>query len=177
MFLKNYTSDVPASQTIFRIQQVLLKAGVKSIEMDYGPNQKVKALTFRLQFDESKPPLPIRMPAKIAEAQDALWLEYVDGEKLSADGNALAWSSRKKKRRQDFLEQGERTAWKLIQDWIEVQLSLIQLRQVDPAQVFLSYVWDGQQTFYERIKSGNFKALMPPPAKEPTRAIVVETEI
>jgi hypothetical protein len=49
-----------------------------------------------------------------------------------------------------------------MQDWIEVQLSLIQLRQVDPAQVFLSYVWDGRQTFYDRLKSKGFTALMPP---------------
>jgi hypothetical protein len=29
MFLKNYTSDVPVSTTIHRIQQVLIKCGVR----------------------------------------------------------------------------------------------------------------------------------------------------
>lgn len=158
--LKNYTSDVPAGQTIWRIQQVLLKAGVSSIEMDYGPAREVVALTFRIQFDPARPPLPIRMPAKVKEAQDALWLAYADGDKLTPDGEAIAWGSRKNKKRKDFLEQGERTAWKLMQDWIEVQLSLIELRQVEPAQVFLSYVWDGQQSFYDRLKGDGLRALM-----------------
>ncbi len=162
MFLKNYTSDVPASQTIFRIQQVLLKAGVSSINMDYGPAQEVIAITFAIQFDPSKPPVSVRMPANVEAAQQALWLDYTDGEKLSADGNSLAWNRRKTKTKKDFLQQGERTAWKLVQDWIEVQISMIQLKQADFVQVFLPYVWDGRQTFYARLKDSGFKALMPP---------------
>jgi hypothetical protein len=172
MNLRNYTSDVPASRTIFKIQQILIKAGVSSLEMEYGPNQQVSAITFRIQFDPEKPPLPIRMPARVAEAQDALWLAYADGDKLTMDGNRLQWNNRKTKTRADFLEQGERTAWKLMQDWLEVQLSLIRLRQVDFVQVFLSYVWDGRQTFYDRIKDRGFAALMPPKDKD-TRPVEV----
>lgn len=175
MNLKNYTSDVPAPKTIARIQQILISYGVRSIEMEYGPNQDIVALTFRIQFDPAKPPLPIRMPAKVREAQDALWLDYVDGATLSKDGNKIDdWNCRKHKQRKDFLEQGERTAWKLMQDWIEVQLSLIQLRQVDVAQVFLSYVWDGKQSFYDRLKGGGFAALMPP-KEEPKWEVVEES--
>lgn len=176
MALKNYTSEVPSSTTIYRIHQVLIKAGIRSIALDYGPKQEIVAVTFAIQFSPDKPSVPIRMPAKIKEAQDALWLEYVDGDKLTEDGDSLMWGSRKNKKRTDFLEQGERTAWKLMQDWIEVQLSLIQLRQVDPAQVFLSYAWDGEQTFYDRIKGTGFRALMPAPSedrREPRRAEVV----
>lgn len=173
MNLKNYTSDVPASQTIFRIQQILIKAGVNALEMEYGSRQEVTAITFRIQFDKAKPPLPIRMPAKVSEAQNQLWIDYVDGDKLTPDGNSLAWNARKKKTRADFFEQGERTAWKLMQDWLEIQLSLISLRQVDFVQVFLSYVWDGQQSFYDRLKGGDFKALMPP-KEEPKWEVVEE---
>ena len=160
MFLKNYTSEVPKSTTILRIQQTLLKAGVRSIEMEYGPTGEVAAITFKIQIDEHRN-IPVRMPADVEAAQQALWLDYVGGEKLSPDGSCC-YSSYKKKRRKDFLEQGERTAWRLVQDWIEVQLSMIQLRQADPVQVFLPYVWDGRQTFFQRLKDSGFKALMPP---------------
>ncbi len=163
MFLKNYTSDVPAEQTIFRIQQVLLKAGVSSINMDYGPNQTVVAITFAIQFDPARPPVQIRMPADVEAAQQALWVDYADGDKMASDGESLSWGyGRKKKKRKDFLEQGARTAWKLVQDWIEVQLSMVQLRQADFVQVFLPYVWDGKRSFYQSLKDSGFKALMPP---------------
>lgn len=159
MFLKNYTSDVPAGVTIGRIQQTLLRAGVKSIEMDYGANNEVVAITFKIQMDAHRS-IPVRMPADVAAAQNALWLDYI-GSDLLPNGN-VAYGSRKNKRAKDFLEQGQRTAWKLVQDWIEVQLSMIQMRQADPMQVFLPYVWDGRRTFYQGLKDSGFKTLMPP---------------
>lgn len=161
MNLKNYTSEIPASQTIFRIQQILLKAGVSSINMDYGPSREVVAITFAIQIDAARAPVLVRMPANVEAAQQALWLDYADGDKLTGDGEAIAWNARKQKRRKDFLEQGERTAWKIVQDWIEVQLAMIQLKQADFVQVFLPYVWDGKRTFYGRLKDSGFKALMP----------------
>lgn len=158
MFLKNYTSDVPASVTINRIQQTLLRAGVKSIEMDYGSANEVVAITFKIQMNEHRS-IPVRMPADVAAAQNALWLDYI-GTDLLPTGE-IAYGSRKNKRAKDFLEQGQRTAWKLVQDWIEVQLSMIQMRQADPMQVFLPYVWDGRRTFYQGLKDSGFKALIP----------------
>jgi hypothetical protein len=43
------------------------------------------------------------------------------------------------------------------------QLSLIQMRQADFIQVFLPYVWDGKQTFYQALKASNYKALLGAP--------------
>lgn len=162
MFLKNYTSDVASNITIHRIEQVLLKAGVNAIAKEYGPTGNIAAVTFRLPVGGNRPALSIRMPADVEAAQNALWLDYAGDDKLSADGNSVYWNSRKKKTRKDFLEQGERTAWKLVQDWIEVQVSMIQLQQADPVQVFLPYIWDGRSTFFQRLKDSGFKALMPP---------------
>ena len=56
-------------------------------------------------------------------------------------------------------EQAARTAWKLVQDWIEVQVSMIVMKQAEFLEVFLPYVWDGRQTYFESVKSGAFKAL------------------
>ena len=172
MFLKNYTSDVPVSQTVARIEQVLLRAGVKAIAKEYGPCSEVAAITFRIEAGPGQPLLSIRMPAEVERAQNALWLEYVGTDKLSTDGNTVYWHSRKKKRRKDFLDQGARTAWKLVQDWIEVQISMIQLQQADAVQVFLPYIWDGRRTFYQGLKDSGFKALMPP-KDDPARVEVV----
>jgi hypothetical protein len=62
---------------------------------------------------------------------------------------------------QRLREQSGRTAWKLMQDWVEVQLSLIAMQQAEFIQVFLPYVWVGKQTFFDRIKNDNYLALGP----------------
>lgn len=161
MFLKNYTSDVPVSQTIYRIEQTLIKCGVQSISKEYGTQAEVVALQFRIS-DQGKD-FSVRLPADKERALQSLWVNYVNGDKLTPDGKALQWPGRKSKKRQDFAEQAERTAWKLMQDWVEVQMSLVAMRQADAAEVFLPYMWDDQTktTIYNRLKAGGFRALLP----------------
>jgi hypothetical protein len=47
----------------------------------------------------------------------------------------------------------------LIQDWVEVQMAMIKMQQVEFIQIFLPYVWDGKQIFYEALKGNGFKLL------------------
>jgi hypothetical protein len=165
MFLKNYTSDVPASTTINRIQNTLIKARVSQLAMDYDHEGSIKALLFSIQIEADKPPVQIRMPADVEGALEALWQDYLDGDRDEAVRNGsdrmASYKGRgtKKKARSEFRDQAHRTAWRLVQDWIEVQLSMVQMRQADFVQIFLPYVWDGKQTFYSRIKSGGYLAL------------------
>lgn len=165
MFLKNYTSDVPVSQTIYRIEQVLIKCGVTGITKEYGTNAEISAIHFHIKLEADKAPITIRLPADKEAAHQALWLDYVgaDTDKLAKDGNSIQrWSgSNKKKTKAHFRDQAERTAWKLMQDWVEVQLSMIQMKQADFVQVFLPYVWDGKQTFYTALKDRGFRGLLP----------------
>jgi hypothetical protein len=138
MFLKNYTSSVPVSETIHRIEKVLIRCGVSGITKEFaGSNGQIAALTFHIRLDGDRD-VAIRLPADKERAMEALWLDYANGEKLSPDGNSLAWSSYKKKKRKDFADQAERTAWKIIQDWVEVQMSMIQMKQADAVEVFFA---------------------------------------
>lgn len=159
MFLKNYTSSVPVAQTLHRIEQVLIKCGVSGITKEYSPSGAVSAIRFHIRVSPETPEVTIRMPADCQRALDALWLDYANGDKLTPDGKALQWPSRKRLKRADFAEQAERTAWKIIQDWVEVQMSMIQLKQAETLEVFLPYVWDGRQTYFQAVKSAGFKAL------------------
>lgn len=164
MFLKNYTSDVPASESIRRIEQVLIQSGVTGIMKEYHPfGQKVAAITFRIN-DSSGRPQMIRLPANEEAATEALWRDYM-GDELLPDGK-IKWSSRKQKKKADFQKQGERTAWRIIKDWVEVQMSMIQLKQADVMEVFLPYAWDGKQTYYAALKSSGFAGLLTAPTVE-----------
>lgn len=172
MFLKNYTSDVSAYESIRRIEQVLIQCGVKNIGKEYGLHQKVVALTFTIE-DEGRP-WTIRLPADEKAATEALWVDYM-GNDLLPDGK-VKWSSRKSKTRADFEKQGERTAWRIVKDWVEVQMSMIQLKQVTPLTVFLSYAWDGKRTYYQALKESGYAGLLVAPKPEKDDAIEADFE-
>lgn len=164
MFLKNYTSNVPVSETVHNIEKVLIKCGVSGIAKEYAaaPAGKIAAITFKIQPDPALPAIVIRLPVDEEAALQALWLNYADGDRLSKDGNSIEYNARKRKKKSEFKQQAERTAWKIVQDWVEIQLSMIQMKQADFLQVFLPYVWNGKQTYYAAIKeNGGVRALLP----------------
>lgn len=141
MNIKNYTSGVPVAKTISRIEEILAEIGAKAIGKNYE-NAKVSSITFQLEIN-GKDRL-IRLPAN----PDAVYRSLCEQVKRPHDGTL-----------ERLREQSERTAWKIQQDWLEVELTKIRLNQTEPLQAFLSYLWDGRQTYFEAIKGGGFKAL------------------
>lgn len=142
MNLKNYTSGVPVDKTISRIEQAIARFGASHIAKEYNGSGSVKALQFMLHYEGRNH--IVKLPANPQQVYEAMMAEV----KKPHHGT-----------KERIREQAERTAWKLMQDWIEVQLSLIAMRQADVLQVFLPYVWDGERTFYEAIKDKGFKLL------------------
>jgi len=147
--MKNYTSEVPVSRTIARIEELLAKAKIRNILKDYEGEQVV-ALYFTLpnpkKPDES---IPVRLPVNIEAVYSVLRLGYSERTKFTTE------------RTRRLMDQARRTAWKLVQDWVEIQLSLIELGQVVALQVFLPYVWFGDATYYQRLEAKAFAALLP----------------
>lgn len=150
MNIKNYTSSVAVSVTVARIEQMVADAGATGIRKEYVNAQPV-SLIFEISFAEDRPVL-VRLPANVESCLEAFWQDYRKNR-----------GPRSNKAREEFREQAAKTAWKIQQDWVEVQLSLIRLKQQEFLQAFLPYVWDGSQTFYERLRGAGFKALLPPP--------------
>lgn len=161
MFLKNYTSDVPVTVTIERIEKVLIRCGMTAITKEYGTRGEVAALRFQLKVGKL-PEMSIRLPVDINAATEALWRDYVGSDSTYDQGdNEYITYGNKKKKRKDFVEQGQRTAWKIAQDWLEIEMSRMQLKQGDPREVFLAYIWDGRETIFQRIERSGFRALLP----------------
>ncbi len=148
MQLKNYTSGIPVDVTIARIERFLVDTGkVSGIGKEYKGN-RVCSLIFQIAYDPAKLPMTVKLPANVEACLETFWQDYKANRGPRSD-----------KQREDFREQAERTAWKLQQDWVEIQCSLIRLNQQEIMQAFLPYAYDGQQTFYERIKGEGFKQL------------------
>lgn len=142
MNLKNYTSSVPIERTIYHIEQLLASAGVSGIIKDYDKGE-LTALCFKVVLPVGKT-VTVRLPVN----HEAVYQILLKSIKRQRQGTI-----------EKLKEQAMRTSWKLMKDWVEIQLSLIQMQQVDFLQVFLPYVWDGKRTFYTALKEQNYLAL------------------
>ena len=142
MKIKNYTSKVPVGLTVSRIEQMLAEAGASGVMKDYTAGS-LTALSFRIATPTGKA-FTVRLPANRQAVYDVMLKE---------------WKTPTEATKRRLLDQSERTAWKLIQDWVAVQLSLIVMQQADVLQVFMPYIWDGEATFYERVRSNGYKQL------------------
>jgi hypothetical protein len=145
--LKNYTSSVPAERTIARIEAVLAEAGASDIGKNYFGG-RLKAISFGIRPSADSNLIIIRLPADV----DAVYKILQSAVKRPSSSTA-----------EKLRVQAERTAWKLMQDWVEVQMSLIHLKQAELLQVFLPYVWNGECNYYTALKEQKFAGLLPAP--------------
>ena len=54
-------------------------------------------------------------------------------------------------------EQAERVAWRILKDWVEAQMALLDIEMVRFEEIFLPYIeTTSGQTIYERLESQQF---------------------
>lgn len=141
--IKNYTSIVPADQSILQIERKLVEFGAMDIMKKYNDGQ-VQSLSFRII--QNGQPLSFQLPVKI--------------EPVIALFKKAAKNSLTAKQLDTIRQQATRTAWKNMHDWIIIQLTMIHLEQLDPVEVFMSQMLTAPgQTLYEKMKETEFKAL------------------
>ena len=142
--LKNYTSSVPVLDSISRIEFRLSQAGATHIGKTYV-DQKPVGIMF--QIDVNGMPMSFKLPAKPDKV-----FEYMIKQKKQGFKDNVRETTRL---------QADRTAWKILSDWVEIQISLIELDQAEPMEVFMQYLYDGKKdkTLYEIAKGDGFKML------------------
>ncbi len=141
--MKNYTSTVPVERTILRIELALVTGGAIGIMKNYDRDGNLEAISFSVPHPEKRL-LGIRLPADVEAVRRVLMADVKRPRKETV---------------KRINSQAARTAWKLIQDWVEVQMSMIEMQQVEFIQVFLPYIYDGKKTFYAALKENGFKLL------------------
>jgi len=146
MQIKNYTSSVPAETTIAQIESKLAASGVSGIQKLYGPNGKVTSIVFKIELASKS--YVVKIPANVHACYEALWKDYCKRVSRPRDDTKAT-----------LMAQANRTAWKIVQEWIEIQLSMIAMQQAEFLEVFMPYLWDGKQTYFETLKHNHFKAL------------------
>lgn len=139
MALLNYTTSISADKTVGEIQSKLAKAGAHQILHEYDPVGNVSALSFRIKTSFGD--MAFRLPANIPAVEKVLQKQFRSGRFVTT-------------------EQATRVGWRILKDWIEAQLALIQTGMVSVEQVFLPYAQNEQgQTVYEVMLAGKFKQL------------------
>ncbi len=145
--LKNYTSQVPVSTSVSFIEQCLTKNGARQILKEYDAAGRCDGICFSIPMNNSE--IHFRLPAQIANCERVL----------------MANLSRRAKpeTKKAVPKQAERTAWKILSDWVEAQMAMIELAQVEVMEVFMPYLYDPatKQTFFQTAKANNFQKLLP----------------
>lgn len=141
--IKNYTSTVPATRSVNRIEEQLVRQGAKNILKLYN-NKRLTGVAFIIDVNGKE--TPFRLPARI--------------DRVEARFRSLIKKPRKGTL-DKITEQAERTAWKILSDWVDIQMSLIELDQAELMEIFMPYIYDHRkdQTFFEKMKDTGFTLL------------------
>jgi coenzyme F420-reducing hydrogenase beta subunit len=142
--LLNYTTKIEVSKTIAEIQDSLVKHGAKSIMANYTDQGTIEALSFMIVTPEKKV-MAIRLPCDPNPVYKVLEKQYYEN-----------------KIPRKFVEKDQalRVAWRIVKDWVEAQMALLETQMVKMEQVFLPYaIVRGGKTLFEAMKNDNFKLL------------------
>lgn len=136
MAILNYTTSIATEKTAGEIQKKLALTGAQAVLSEYDENGVMCAMSFRINN------IYFRLPINVEGVYQSLQKD-----------NRIP-------RKYKTYEQAARVAWRIIKDWVEAQIAIIQAGQADLAQVFLPYAQnkDGR-TLYEVIKENGFKQI------------------
>lgn len=129
MPLLNYTTKVDVYTTLGAIQGQLVKHGAKKIMQDYDDDGHIAALTFAIETPSGV--RAIRLPANVDAVHAVLRRQKVNCDR----------------------EQAERVAWRIVKDWIEAQMAILESEMVQLDEIFLPYmVARSGQTLFEAYR-------------------------
>lgn len=139
MAILNYTTSIPCEKTISEIQKCLVSHGASKIVTDYSEGIP-SAVTFCLVLNETL--VAYSLPANY-------------------EGVLLAMKKdRKVPARLCTKEQALKVSWRIIKDWVEAQMAIVEAKLADVAEVFLPYaITKNGNTLYKEIQ-GNGMLLL-----------------
>lgn len=145
----NYTTTVPVHQTLSEMQAMLAKHRAKAISTQYDDAGEPTGLTFVIATDFGDRTFALPVDVKVVHRL------LVD---LDRGPRGLSSKARKKQGSYSSPEHAARVAWRVMKDWLEAQLALIQYRMVSLDQVMLPYLrGDDGQTLYEAYRNNQLE--------------------
>ncbi len=145
MNIKNYTSTIDASRSMSKIEELLVEIGATNINKQYE-NKICTGITFLLFDLQLQQTLPFHLKAQVEECFTILWKDV---------------KRPRPETRATLQQQANKTAWKILSDWTEIQCSMILLGQAKPLQMFLPFMYDMKtsETLFDKVANGKLNLL------------------
>lgn len=142
--LANYTTQVPAKNSVREIQDMLTARHAKSIIMNFDEQGEPSGLAFIIPTKHGD--LPFTLPANIDACKRVLERQavraYIDRPRAS------------------------RVAWRILRDWTRAQMAILDTEMVTMEEIMLPYMHiNGAKTLYQLMEEKAFLQL-PAGAKE-----------
>ena len=137
MSLLNFTTKVKAAKTINNVTQILVGGGARQIMSEFDDKGVASGISFSIST-----PLGMRGFTLPVNAKPIYHL-------LQEDDNPTIRPNMR------TMEHAHDVAWRIIKDWLEAQMALVETEMVTFEQVMLPYMRsvDGS-TFYDEYLSG-----------------------
>ena len=129
MAILNYTT------TIDTTKKILAQHKAKAILTEFNNQGEIIALSFKI--DTSRGELGIKLPANVEAVYQILEIQKRKNSKIKATK-----------------EQATMVAWRIIKDWVEAQMAILETQMVEMEEIFLPYMINNNgQTLYESFKN------------------------
>lgn len=129
----NYTTRVPVESTAVEVVGMLSRHGASMVGQEFDGHGKPTGVQFIIdtEFGKRQYRLPVNVPGVFAALKRAQAAGQIVGYYVKQD-------------------QAERVAWRVIKDWLEAQIAMIEAQVISLEQVMLPYmlidahtsVWD-----------------------------------
>jgi hypothetical protein len=133
MPLLNYTTTVPVHRTTAEIAKALVKAGARGIAQEYNPQGHMVGMSFAIDIPGDDT-YHYTLPVRVGAVRDVLVRQKVE-------------------RKYQTFEHAERVAWRIVRDWVQAQMAIIETEMVSLRQVMLPYMrTDNGLTVFDRYE-------------------------
>ena len=131
MPIKNYTTKIDVHKTLGEIHGMLASHGARKVMFDYDESGEISAICFSIMTSLGE--RGIKLPANV----DAAWL-VLQKQNVKCDR-----------------EQAARVAWRIIKDWVDAQMAILETEMVQMDEVFLPYLISNREgnTLYQMYQS------------------------
>lgn len=138
MGLLNYTTTIDVHKTLGEIQKILVEHGARKLMYDYDENGHIQSLCFSVLTPEGNE-RGIKLPANVQAIYKVL----------------QAQKNQKKINIKPDYAQAERVAWRIIKDWVEAQMAILETQMVQTEEIFLPYMVNKNgNTFFQVYQQG-----------------------
>lgn len=140
MALLNYSTTVDAYKTVSEIEWILAKHGARSILKEYGERGEVCSLAFIIRSRGKD--IPVRLPIRTKECMAVMKRDKQKNPQMKIKCTE---------------EQAEKVAWRIMKDWIEAQMALLETEMVKFEEIFLPYIQiSDTRTVYDVVEEKQF---------------------